>query len=204
MVLTEVADSLIDGHVIRSSADYGYKTIGTRRKVFVWSRNPWLNVDEVGDPNLPSGRFIAGTTDTALGPLRVMGVCIPWKDAHVRTGRKNRRPWEDHLNYLDALRNVLTDINGPAILAGDFNQTFPRSRAPLTVADALRRTFEPLKVATAGPLPPLNRLAIDHVAHTPDLGLAGVECWLQYDERGSKLSDHFGVQVKLRNTHVPG
>jgi endonuclease/exonuclease/phosphatase family metal-dependent hydrolase len=203
VVLTEVSDSLLDGDTIQSQPDYGYKIIGTRRKVSVWSRNPWWDTDEAGDPNLPSGRFVAGTTDTPLGRLRVIGVCIPWRDAHVRTGRKNRGPWEDHLNYLDALRKVLADLNGPAIVAGDFNQTIPRSRAPVTVADALRRTFKTLSVATIGPLPPLNRLAIDHVVHTPNLILSDVACWSEYAAEGAKLSDHFGVQVKFRADRWP-
>ena len=90
---------------------------------------------------------------------------------------------------------MFCQFSGPTIVAGDFNQKIPRQREPVYVADALRRTFEPLKIATAGPLPPLNTFALDHVAHTPDLVCSKVECWPGRDDDGLKLSDHFGLQV---------
>lgn len=204
IVITEAAGVLMDGHVISSDPDYGYRIVGTRRKVLLWSRTPWRDADNIGHPDLPCGRFVAGTTDTPLGPVRIIGVCIPWKDAHVSTGRRNRCAWDNHVKYIEALKNVLTSTTGPTIVAGDFNQTIvagnvneavPRSRAPLRASEALRRTFEPLGIATAGQLPPLGRLAIDHVAHTPDLVATGVDSWPQYDGDGCKLSDHFGVEV---------
>jgi hypothetical protein len=43
-------------------------------------------------------------TDTPIGPIRFVGVCIPWRDAHVRTGRRDRAPWEDHLRFLEQAR----------------------------------------------------------------------------------------------------
>jgi hypothetical protein len=45
-------------------------------------------------------------TDTPIGPIRFVGVCIPWRDAHVRTGRRDRAPCEDHLRFLEQARIV--------------------------------------------------------------------------------------------------
>ncbi|HEY1051050.1 MAG TPA: hypothetical protein VGE39_14870, partial [Prosthecobacter sp.] len=95
------------GHIITSDADHGYPITPGRHKVLLWSRNPWREVDALGSALLPPGRFVAGTTDTPRGPLRFIGVCIPWRDAHVRTGQRNRQPWEDHLTYLQHLRPLL-------------------------------------------------------------------------------------------------
>lgn len=44
-----------EGHTISAEVDYGYPIKGNRRKVLLWSRNPWEQVDQIGEPNLPSG-----------------------------------------------------------------------------------------------------------------------------------------------------
>jgi exonuclease III len=106
--LTEAhTDFLPNGHLIHARADYGYPLKEGRRKVLLWSRQPWADIDDLGDERLPSGRFVAGTTETQFGPLRMIGVCVPWPAAHVATGRKDRRPWEDHLAYLQGLSDIL-------------------------------------------------------------------------------------------------
>lgn len=77
---TEVKrDFVPEGHRIEADADYGYPHNGSRRKVIFWSKVPWEEVDVVGDPALPSGRFASGV----CGGVRFVGVCIPWRDAHV-------------------------------------------------------------------------------------------------------------------------
>jgi hypothetical protein len=43
------------------------------------------------------------------------------------------------------------------------------------------------------PLPPLNRLAIDHVVHTSDMRLSDVELRPEYGERASKLSQRLVI-----------
>ncbi len=69
------------GHVIEATADYGYPLVVGRRKVLLWSREPWRQVDPVGDAQLPAGRFVAGTTAARLGNVRVTGICVPWPKA---------------------------------------------------------------------------------------------------------------------------
>ena len=64
------------GHLIESEPDYGYPLVEGRRKVVLWSREPWEQVDRVGHAELPPGRFVAGRTMTAARMVDVIGVCV--------------------------------------------------------------------------------------------------------------------------------
>jgi len=122
------------GHLICSQADYGYPLKRGRRKVLLLSRTPWSEIDDLGHAGLPPGRFVSGVTQG----IRCFGVCVPWKDAHVRNGRKDRLQWEDHISYLDGLSEVLHRHHGSqSILLGDFNQRIPRRRQPVHVFEKL-------------------------------------------------------------------
>jgi exonuclease III len=130
IVLTEGCAAVLpaDGHVIDASSDWGYRVEdASRRKVLLWSKHPWTDVDSVGSEDLPPGRFVAGTTHTTLGELRIIGVCIPWRGAHVTHGHRDRRPWEDHSRFLEGLAPLLNSGIGPMVVAGDFNQRIPRT-----------------------------------------------------------------------------
>ena len=185
------------GYVVTSGADYGYSATGSRRKVVLWSRNPWTTVTLRADEDFPSGRLVEGVTETPLGSLTVIGVCIPWRDAHVRTGRKDRAPWEDHLAFLTALQRRLVAGETRRVVLGDFNQRIPNSGCPARVAAALAHTMASSRVCTSGPLAPLDRQSIDHAAHSADLVAREVRNWSEFTEDGSKLSDHFGLQALL-------
>lgn len=190
------------GHVIESKPDYGYRLHQGRRKVLLWSRESWSDVDPVGSDELPPGRFVAGTTGTPLGPLQVYGVCIPWRDAHVRTGRKDRTAWEDHRKYLSGLDRIFKDRNGGglAVVVGDFNQRIPRSRTPIDVHEDLISTFDgEFSICTAGEIEEVDSLAIDHVAHTPSLRCRKRWGIPRVSTSGVKLSDHFGLAVVLED-----
>jgi exonuclease III len=191
------------GHVIESHPDYGYQIHKGRRKVMLWSRAPWSHVDRLGSEKLPSGRFIAGKTSTGVGQLQVYGVCIPWRDAHVRSGRKDRRAWEDHKLYLSGLDRILAGRNEDkrAIVVGDFNQRIPRSRTPIDVHESLIGTFNrEFSICTAGVIEEVDSLAIDHVAHTPSLQFRNRWAIPRISSGGVRLSDHFGLVVVLTNT----
>jgi len=58
------------GDLLSADPDYGYLLRPHRRKVMLWSRHPWRDRDLVGDPALPTGRFVAGTTEPAIGDVR--------------------------------------------------------------------------------------------------------------------------------------
>ena len=198
-VLTEATvpflEALGSNHVT-SNTDYGYESNGERRKVALWSSRCFSDEDPLGSPELPPGRFVAATLHGPLGPLRVLGVCIPWSHAHVTSGRRDARAWAEHLKYLEVLRPIATGLRRPTVLAGDFNQRIPRARQPKRVVEPLLPILTELNCVTEGRIPPLGRQAIDHIAVSRDLGAAGVRA---LDDRfgDTRISDHFGLQADL-------
>lgn len=186
------------GYTIEAVADYGYPVTVGRRKVLLWSRTPWKQVDRIGDPNIPSGRFVAGSTLTPLGEVRVIGVCIPWSRAHVRDGRRDRTLWQDHLQYLTGLDTILALGADRLLVMGDFNQRLPRNGQPQVVYDALSRvTSERLVTATAGMIFPMAKQTIDHICHSHDLRASEVEGISNLGPDGAQLSDHFGISARV-------
>ena len=186
-----------DDHTIWADPAYGYPAPADRRKVGLWSRYGWADVDLLGDPDLPGGRFVAGTTTTPLGAVRVIGVCIPWRMAHVSTGRRDRVPWEDHLRYLQALAGVVANpTDGHLVVVGDFNQRLSGRWGSAEAAAALRRTFTGMAIATSDPVPGLDRELIDHVAHSDGLVATRVT-GISRVQDAVTVSDHDGVVVDL-------
>ncbi len=199
--LTEAFASLLPaGHIIESDADYGYRIMPGRRKVILWSPKPWRDIDVVGSKALPSGRFVSGVTETPAGDVRFVGVCVPWKDAHVRTGRKDRATWEDHLAYLAALPAILKrrTVTVPTVILGDFNQRIPARGQRKDAADALQRTLDGWTVCTAGIPDEDDKQLIDHLATDGSLISDSIQVLSRYDKNGRPMSDHVGVKVGLR------
>jgi hypothetical protein len=193
-----------NGHVIEASADYGYLITDGRRKVMLWSRRPWTEVDICGDQAMPGGRFVAGTTSTPAGEVRCIGVCIPWKDAHVSSGRCDRRPWEDHLAFLEGLTSVLASPTDRLVLMGDFNQRVPRKYQPKAIFDRLGESvLAQLAIATAGVIESVGAQAIDHICHSHDWHAADVIGLSNIGPDGKELSDHFGIRVRLVQIQPP-
>ena len=185
------------GHAVASDPDYGYQAAPARRKVILWSREPWQHADSQGVAGLPSGRFVEAHTRTPVGMILVTGVCVPWRDAHVRTGQRNRRPWEDHLAFLNALPSLTKRLGtGPALLVGDFNQRIPPVRTPARAAAALARVTEPFQLATGGLISGLSQQCVDHVALSRDLVVHSVQ-GLPAEHAGIALSDHPGIVVRF-------
>ncbi len=184
-----------EGCRIDAGPDWGYRALPGRRKVLLWSRRPWEEVDRVGAKSLPGGRFVAGATETPLGRVCIVGVCIPWAGAHVATGRKDRKQWQDHREWLAGFE-TLPFRQGAArtVVLGDFNQRIPRQRVPKSVHETLLQSFGDLAVATVGELEDAPGLAIDHLAHTRDLRVRDrIRIWPRSTTEGLRLSDHFGV-----------
>ena len=84
--LTEAHKDLLsqEGHTISSQADYGYPIKKGRRKVLLWSRNPWEQVVDLRCESLPPGRFVSAYTQTSVGEIKVVGACIPGPDRASR------------------------------------------------------------------------------------------------------------------------
>ena len=196
--LTEADCRLLthDGHTICSQPDYGYGVKGDRRKVVLWSSSPWERVDDVGDDSLPPGRFVSGVTRTSLGPVTIVGICIPWFGSRTRDKRKKR--WQDHGDYLAGLKDILARMCGQRLVViGDFNQIIgPGCRAPRELQTALHEAFAPaLTIVTSG-VAFDGRGSIDHIAINADMAaesLGSISNLLD----GQKLSDHFGVFARL-------
>jgi Endonuclease/Exonuclease/phosphatase family len=188
-----------DWHACPAEADHGYKPlVEGRRKVILFSRNPWTEVDSIGTEALPSGRFIVATTETSIGPLRCMGVCIPWADAHVATGMKNKVRWQDHKSYLKELRVLIAQLPDSSIVAGDFNQRIPRKYNPQDTADLLRDALgDRFRIVTDGEIPIVAEQSIDHLACGPSIA-AGAIHGFDKVQGTIELSDHFGLAVEIR------
>ena len=145
--LTETHVGLLSkfGHTILSRPDYGYTIKEDRRKVLLWSREPWEQVDDVGIDSIPPGRFVSGVTQTSLGSVTVIGVCIPWFGSRTEARRnlKRKMQWEDHEQFLDDLTKVLRGDSAKRLMVmGDFNQIVgPGSRARPELQLALQRAF---------------------------------------------------------------
>ena len=204
--------SKLEGHTIVCRPVGGKAAGNNQRKVLLWSQRPWSDVDDIGSEALPPGRFIASTTETSEGPVKVVGVCIPWHNANVNVGDKNKTPWEDHSAYLSSLSSILGGQSPtPLIVMGDFNQQIGQRRRaypPLAhpVRHELRGAMEAAKparltIATAG-LGLRGRRAIDHIAISGDLSARSLTTIDNMDgER--RLSDHFGVVADLSKGDTP-
>jgi endonuclease/exonuclease/phosphatase (EEP) superfamily protein YafD len=174
-----------------------------RRKVLLWSKNPWREIDE-GDGAL-SGFYLGATTETPLGPLRVHGVVIPYRFSGVRYGTPKRKAWERHLAFLEALDARLPEHPQRAIVLGDFNQRVPRRYQPQHIFDRLDQVIlRRFVLATGGQIPEVSKQAIDHICHTHDLALAELAGLSNVDPNGRLISDHFGLRVSLAEPAKPG
>ncbi len=196
--LTETHVGLMSqcGHMICSQADAGYKVDENRRKVMLWSREPWSEVDHMGLDSMPPGRFVSGITQTSVGAVTVLGICIPWfgSRTEARRGAERRMRWEDHEQYLVGLTELLErEEKKRLIVMGDFNQAIgPGSRAPAELRLALQNAFSPsMRIATAD-LAFEGRRSIDHIALSEDWTVSSREAISNIQE-GKELSDHFGV-----------
>ena len=196
--LTEITEGMIPaGEVLEADPDYGYSQPGDHRKVVLWSKAPWTEIDLGGDDELPTGRFASGVS----GGIRFIGVCIPWRDAHVSTGRKDRKAWEDHLAYCHGLARIVDEhAKGefPLCILGDYNQRIPRTSQPLPVAEALAACFpRDFTISTAGLQDDEDKPLIDHCATSPGLTARVTEIIPKTTAEGTKLSDHVGVVLTL-------
>ena len=164
------------------------------RKVVIASRWPITKVRV--DLDVPTaGRFVSAAVETPEGLLTVIGICIPWFASRVKSGEAKN--WEDHRTFLQSLLPVLREaIQGPCLVAGDFNQRIPRSRQPREVAEMLEEAFDGYAIVTAGEQVETGRTLIDHIAISPSLHSSDIASW-RGDADGKKMSDHDGVSAEV-------
>ena len=195
--LTEAFENTLQsfaGYSASANPDAGYPIRAGRRKVVIWSRWPLENIDEVGSADLPTGRFVSAFI-RGLSSLVVMGVCIPWKAAHVNDGGKDRDWWEDHRRYLSALNKVdrFNNTNLPTIVLGDFNQRLSGKYTRNDVHEMLKQTFDQFTIPTGDLQDTDGKSAIDHIAIRGDIEIGESGVISRFDPNGVELSDHFGV-----------
>ena len=199
--LTEADTGLLAerGHVIYSRPD-GLYAVKRRRKALLWSREPWYQVDDLGIGSMPLGRFVSGVTQTSMGEVAVIGVCIPWHGSRTRYSEDglNRKAWEDHLQFLALLPELLERMrHRRLIMMGDFNQQVgQRGYAPGHVRDALKSAMPPWLTIATSALGLTGRRAIDHIALGEDLAAESLGTISNMHEN-RKLSDHFGVFAEV-------
>ncbi|MCE2494667.1 MAG: endonuclease/exonuclease/phosphatase family protein [Alphaproteobacteria bacterium] len=206
--LTETHDGLLSqpGYKISSQPDYGYPIKPHRRKVMLWSREPWELVDDVGVESMPPGRFVSGVTQTSMGEVTVVGICIPWHASRTEKWRRceRKKPWKDHGQYLAGLTEYLEQASAERlIVTGDFNQIIGAdSRAPRDLRSALEKAFGQRLTIVTSALTFNDRKAIDHIARSDDLEAESLDVVSNDKDDGKKLSDHFGVVANVTNRHI--
>ena len=177
------------------------------RKVVLWSRHGWSDVDRLGSPRLPEGRFVCAETEVAGQIWTIVGMCIPYHA--YRTG-ENWAPnqlqmWEGACRYLDALRDdLLPKLKNRerVVLLGDFNIQIPPKNYPYPgskVDQRRRETFGGWLIPTSG----IQRTFIDHVAMSVDLRLDCLCFISKIAPNGTRLSDHNGVCVDVEFDNQP-
>ena len=171
------------------------------RKVVLWSRTGWTDVESLGSPRLPEGRFVSGKTTVDDQEWTIVGMCIPYHGYrnNQRWGEKRMRNWQGAREYLDALREVVLPdpkSNERTVLPGDFNLQIPPFGYPQKdgeVDQKRKQTFDDWLIPTSG----LGRHFIDHVAMSTDLRVESMRFISKVAADGQKLSDHNGVFIEV-------
>jgi hypothetical protein len=162
--------------------------------VVLWSREPFEEVDTVGHPDLPPGRFVTGVS---MG-IRFVGVCIPWRMAHVNNGQRNRKPWEDHLRYWDGVWRLILEWrceNRPVCLLGDINQTSPVTNQPQNVFREFAMLHSLWENWTLRSYP--EERVLDHIFTNAMARAVPEELIPKQTGEGLRLSDHIGIPFRF-------
>ena len=168
------------------------------RKVLLWSRTPWSDVDALGSESLPPGRYVSGITHISVGELMVIGVCIAWSGSRVRWTGPRHRMWADHEEYLKGISDILQKLPSQrVIIVGDFNQRFGEGGAlPKGLRSALLEAVPAsMTIATAG-VGFRGRRTIDHIALSSYLAVESLSA-ISNISGEKRLSNHFGVVASV-------
>ena len=149
-----------------------------KKKVILWSKNKWTEVNQIGSKEIPTGRFISGVTNG----IKIVGLCIPWRFAHVSTGRKDRKPWEDHLSFI----KNLSFSNEKTIILGDFNQNIPKKNQPEIVFSSLKKMIDGFNLLT-------SNMGLIHIVISNDLKAETIQKIATENN-----SDHDGINCSIK------
>lgn len=149
-------DRLLEGYPYRLEATPLDQTRGPARSLIA-SRYPLTPVATYDDVL----NDVAATVQTPLGPVHVMGVHLT-------------RPWPYQFQYgqiiqVQRLTELRRQLNGPLIVAGDFNSV-SSARIGRQMRDEAGLIAAPARVGTwPGALPPVFGITIDQVYRSPEL-----------------------------------
>ena len=149
-----------------------------RRKVILWSKDKWTDIDQIGSKEIPIGRFISGVTNG----IKIIGLCIPWRFAHVSTGRKDRKPWDEHLSFI----KNLSFSNEKTIILGDFNQNIPKKNQPEIVFSSLKNMIDGFNLLT-------TNMGLVHIVISTDLNAESIQKIATENN-----SDHDGISYSIK------
>lgn len=193
VVLTECDESMpLDGQLAYPADRWEVEAppFEGARKVAMWSRLGWTDVDESPIAAI-GGRCVVGRTNA----LTVVGVCIPWHDA----GKSDKQRWQLHEEFLSLLRGLLWKLEGPVVVAGDFNQRRPTTFVPERLVTLMDDVFAGHPIAT---LDDPDR--IDHVAVSQGLAGKVLKSLPKRTPDDKKISDHTGVVVEITPDRAGG
>jgi len=201
-VLTEAHSGSLDsfaGHVLDDRGVMWGGETESERKVVLWSREPWR--DRIFHPELSElGGIISAVTDSDLGPARVIGVCMPYPFAWPRGKGLDKRPppWSQFIEFAERLAPIVKalDPGMPAVIAGDFNQTFPIATGSWQAHHKLKSALGRFGIITQGDIASVDEPLLCHVAVNPQLRGTGVR-GIDRFSAGKALSDHSGIVAEI-------
>ena len=178
------------------------------RKVLLWSKYyPWYDIDRIGSPRLPEGRFVSAKTKWAGLEVTVVGICIPYHGyrTHKSWGDKRKAAWQGAIEYLDALREDILPqrrYGKHTIILGDYNLQIPPSTYPYPSTEVNRKreeTFADWQIPTAidPELYDLGKPLVDHIALSADFDVRTLNVIDRYSTHIQVLSDHNGVVLDV-------
>ncbi|MDP3368564.1 MAG: endonuclease/exonuclease/phosphatase family protein [Brevundimonas sp.] len=149
-------DQLLDGYPHRAASMRLDQTRGPSRSLIA-SRWPLT-----GKADPPDGlHAVAATVQTPLGPVNVVGVHLtrPWPFQHS---------W-GQISQTMALRTVVEGLDGPVLVAGDFNSVSSARIGKQVQRDIGLRPVTGFPGTWPADLPSALGITIDHVYASPDL-----------------------------------
>ena len=187
----------MDGHIISAMGKLWTGGKPDERKVYLFSRHKWHDVEIPTGLNAIGG-LVSGETTFAGQRYWVIGVCIPYHMAG--RGSVGFRLWKQHEQFVAGLATYLTErrFSLPTIIIGDFNRKIPRQWGGEQSYRFLIDSLEGYAVHTTGPITPLDKYTVDHIATSSELECSGVQALPATNAEGLRRSDHFGVVAEFK------
>ena len=180
------------------------------RKVVLWSKHPWYDVDDLGSARLPEGRFVSAKARVRGVELCIVGMCIPYHGyrTHESWAEKRMTYWQGACEYLDALQEEILPqerYRERTLLIGDYNLQIPPSTYPYPSAVVNKKreqTFAEWSIPTAidWRAMRLDKPIVDHIALSSDIRVRSVRVINRFSTDILSLSDHNGVCIEIENT----